>query len=158
MRTPLMESCRFVHQTAVLLSASVRQVVASSLVFELGTPANPLPVLWLLSLLLLLDKRLQWHVQVACRCSSLLLTLQLRPRFFHCILFARSLSTVLIALFSSGWAAGFSSTALLLLLSLLLLQLSSLSLLLLALLLLLPLLWLEVDLRSRCVRHHVCFR
>jgi hypothetical protein len=139
-----MESCRFVHQAAVLLSVSVRQVVASSLVFELGTPANPLPVLWLLSLLLLLDERLQWHVQVACRCSSLLLMLQLRrsvqPRFFHRILFARSLSTFLIALFSSGWAAGFSSTALLLLLSLLLLHLSSLSLLLLALLLLLPLL------------------
>jgi hypothetical protein len=118
-------------------------------VFELGTPANPLPVLWLLSLLLLLVERLQWHVQVACHCSSLLLSLQLgclmRPRFFHRTLFARSPSTFLITLFSSGWAADFSSTALLLLLSLLLLHLSSLSLLLLALLMLLPPLLLAVD-------------
>jgi hypothetical protein len=114
---------------------------ASSRVFELEMPANLLPAFLLLQMMLqlrlLLDEKLQR------RESSLLLKLLLRrvtrPRFFHRISLAKSLSTFLISLSSSGWAAGFSSTALLPQLSFLLLQPPSLLLLLLALLLLLPL-------------------
>jgi hypothetical protein len=113
-------------------------------VFELEMPVNLLPVLRLLQMMLQLRLLLDEKLRVARRESSLLLKLLLRqvtrPRFFHRISLAKSLSTFLIFLSSSGWAAGFSSTALLLQLSFLLLQPPSLLLLLLALLLLLPLL------------------
>jgi hypothetical protein len=113
-------------------------------VSELEKPANLLPVLRLLQMMLQLRLLPDGRLRVARRKSSLLLKLLLRrvtrPRFFHHISLARSPSTFLISLSSSGWAAGFSSTALLPQLSFLLLQPPSLLLLLPALLLLLPLL------------------